>query len=49
MSDPAQRVGGRGNLDVGGLQALDYARPARGIREGAVDEDDREGVVTCCL
>src|SRR5919109_2724922 len=49
MSYPAQRIGGRRNLDAGSLQALDHAVPARGVGEGAVDENDRKGVIACCL
>jgi starch synthase len=37
------------NLDAIGLEALDHAVPARRVGERAVDENDREGVVTRCL
>jgi hypothetical protein len=42
MSDAAERVRGRRYLHVRGQEALDHAVPARSVREGAVDEDDRE-------
>jgi hypothetical protein len=43
--DAAQRIRGRRHLEPGGLQALDDAVPARGVGEGAVDENDGEGAV----
>ena len=43
MRDPAQRIRGRRHLHPGVLQTLDHAVPARGVGEGAVDENDGEG------
>jgi hypothetical protein len=41
VSDPAQRIRRRDHFDPIGLEALDDPVPARRIREGAVDENDR--------
>ena len=38
--DTAQRVGGRHDRDSLGVKALDDARPARAVGEGAVYEHD---------
>ena len=41
--EAAQRVGGGDDVVTGVFQLADDAVPARGLGEGAVDEDDRGG------